>query len=146
MLGTLLLPVYSMDSGAVSLPRNTSVIYLGWIHASHVKGFSKAQKRFALCAVCAVGLCDTGTLLAEVRKATSIPSEIPLFTLQGGFDRSRLKGLNKLMIDMLIKGLSSQAQRSEQDERMLYLLQKDASYVCEDNLSDVLVWYKALGE
>ena len=147
MLGSQLkLPVYSMESGAGSLPQNTSVIYLGWIHASHVKGFSKAKKRFAICAVCAVGLCDTGTMLIEVRKATVIPEDIPLFTLQGGFDRSRLKGLNKLMIDMLIKGLSSQEQRSAQDERMLDLLQKDANYVCEGNLADVLTWYNALRE
>ena len=145
ILGSRLeLPVYSMESGAGSLHQGTPVIYLGWVHASHVKGFSKARKRFALCAVCAVGLCDTGAMLAEVRKATAIPEDIPLFTLQGGFDRSRLKGLNKLMIDLLIKGLSSQAQRSEQDERMLCLLQKDANYVSEENLADVLAWYKAL--
>lgn len=143
ILGSRLeLPVYSMESGAGSLPQGTPVIYLGWVHASHVKGFSKARKRFALCAVCAVGLCDTGSMLAEVRKATAIPEDIPLFTLQGGFDRSRLKGLNKLMIDLLIKGLSSQAQRSEQDERMLCLLQKDANYVSEENLADVLTCTK----
>lgn len=145
MLGSRLgLPVYSMESGAGSLPQGIPVIYLGWVHASHVKGFSKAKKRFAICAVCAVGLCDTGTMLAEVRKATAIPSEIPLFTLQGGFDRSRLKGINKLMIDMLIKGLSSQNQRSAQEERMLYLLQKDANYVCEEHLEGVLNWYDTL--
>ena len=51
-----------------------------------------------------------------------------------------------LMIGMLIKGLSSQAQRSEQDERMLCLLQKDANYVSEENLTDVLAWYEALKE
>lgn len=137
------IPAYSLEAALYGLPQGSAVLYLGWIHASHVKGFSKAKKHFALCAVCAVGLCDTGTMLAEVRKATAIPGEIPLFTLQGGFDRGKLKGMDKLMIDMLIKGLSSQAQRSEQNERMLCLLQKDANYVCEENLADVLTWYEA---
>ena len=104
--------------------------------------YAKAARRFDLRAVCAVGLCDTGTLTSEVRKATSIPEGIPLFTLQGGIDRSRLKGMDKLMISMLTKGLASQKQRSAQDERMLELLSRDESYVGLENLSEVLQWYR----
>ena len=136
------LPVYSLDDADAQLSGGSSVIYLGWIHASHVKGYSKAAKRFDLCAVCGVGLCDTGTLISEVRKATAIPADIPLFTLQGGFDRSKLKGMDKLMISMLIKGLASQKQRSAQDDRMLELLRKDENYVSPENLSGVLQWYR----
>lgn len=91
-----------------------------------------------------MGLCDTGTLITEVRKATSIPKEISLFTLQGGIDKSKLKGMDKFMISMLTKGLSSQKQRSKQDERMLELLTKDASYVSKDNLAEILQWYREI--
>ena len=136
------LPVYSYDEAIFRLSGESPVIYLGWIHASHVKGFSDAVKRFSVCAVCGVGLCDTGTLIPEVRKATSIPEDIPVFTLQGGFDRSKLKGMDKLMISMLTKGLSAQKQRSGQDERMLELLSKDANYVSPENLAGILQWYR----
>jgi len=136
------LPVYSLDEANSQLSGGSPVIYLGWIHASHVKGYSKAASRFDLCAVCAVGLCDTGTLTSEVRKATSIPEGIPLFTLQGGIDRSRLKGMDKLMISMLTRGLAAQKQRSAQDDRMLELLSKDESFVSPENLTEVLQWYK----
>ena len=69
MLGEQLgLPVYSLDAASAQLS-GRAVIYLGWIHASHVKGYARAAKHFAVCAVCGVGLCDTGTLLLEVRKA-----------------------------------------------------------------------------
>ena len=136
------LPVYSYDEAVSGLSGGSRVIYLGWIHASHVKGYSDAARRFSVCAVCGVGLCDTGTLISEVRKATSIPEDIPLFTIQGGFDRSKLKGMNKLMISMLTKGLSAQKQRSTQDERMLELLSKDASYVSMENLVAILQWYR----
>ena len=136
------LPVYSLDEANGQLSGGSPVIYLGWIHASHVKGFSKASGRFDLCAVCGVGLCDTGTLTSEVRKATSIPEDIPLFTLQGGIDRSRLKGMDKLMISMLTKGLASQKQRSPQDDRMLELLSKDENYVSPENLAGLLQWYR----
>ena len=81
-------------------------------------------------------------MISEVRKATSIPEDIPLFTIQGGFDRSKLKGMNKLMISMLAKGLSAEKQRSTQDERMLELLSKDASYVSMENLVAILQWYR----
>ena len=115
---------------------------MGWIHVSHVKGYSDAATHFSVCAVCGVGLCDTGTMVSEIRKATSIPENIPLFTLQGGFDRSKLKGMDKLMISMLTKGLSAQKQRSAQDERMLELLSTDANYVSAENLAGFLQWYR----
>ena len=102
----------AVPSAPETLGSGSNVIYMGWIHASHIKGYSGAAKHFSVCAVCGVGLCDTGTLLSEVRKATSIPENIPLFTLQGGFDRSKLKGMDKMMISMLTKGLSAQKQRS----------------------------------
>ena len=136
------LPAYSLEDAGSHLSGGSPVIYLGWIHASHVKGFSKAASRFDLCAVCGVGLCDTGTLISEVRKATSIPEGIPLFTLQGGIDRGRLKSMDKLMISMLTKGLAYQKQRSAQDDRMLELLSKDENYVSPENLSEVLQWYR----
>ena len=136
------LPVYSLEEANSHLSGGSPVIYLGWIHASHVKGYSAAARRFAVCAVCGIGLCDTGTLTSEVRKATSIPEGIPLFTLQGGIDRGRLKGVDKLMISMLTKGLAAQKQRSAQDDRMLELLRKDESYVSLKNLAGILQWYK----
>ena len=143
MLGSRVgLPVYALQEAEKLLESGTPVIYLGWLHASHVKGFDRAIKRFSIRAVCGVGLCDTGTLTREVRQATKIPDTIPLFTLQGGIDRSSLRGMDKLMISMLTKGLSSQKKLSEQDRRMLELLQTDASYVREENLSEVLEWFE----
>lgn len=94
------LPVYSLDEAKSQLSDGCPVICLGWIHASRVKGYSKSASRFSVCAVCGVWLCDNGMLIYEVRKAPSIPEGIPLFTLQGGFDLRKLKGVDKLMISM----------------------------------------------
>ena len=138
------LPVYSLEDALYGLDQGSPILYLGWIHASAIRDYRKAAKKFSVCAVCGVGLCDTGTLTDRVREATAIPASIPLFTLQGGFDRSKLKGLDKLMISMLVKGLSAQEKRSEQDERMLALLQTDGNYVSPDNLKGILDWYEGL--
>lgn len=137
------LVVYSLKEARTALPAGSPVIYLGCIHASRVKGYARAARRYAVCAVCGVGLCDTGTLTAQVRKTTAIPEDVPLFTLQGGIDRSQLRGVHKLIIAMLTKGLTDQKQRSEQDERILELLRRDENLVSAENLADVLAWYTA---
>lgn len=143
LLGQALeLPVFSLEEGASRLPRGSGVIYLGWLRVSRVQGYRKAARRFSVLAVCGVGLCDTGTMLDQVRKASAIPASIPLFTLQGGLDRGQLKGASKLLIAMLTKGLTDQKQRSAQDQRMLELLTRDGSYVSPENLREPIDWYR----
>ena len=87
------LPVYSLTEAGAKLPAGNCVIYLGWLMAGKVQGYAKAAKRYRVAAVCGVGMGATGSQLADVRKANSLGDELPLFTLQGGFDMSRLKGI-----------------------------------------------------
>lgn len=135
------LRVYSLKEAATKLDSGTQIIYLGWLLANSIKGYKKAAGLFNISAVCAVGLCDTGTAIEEVRKVNSLPESKPLFTMQGGIDISNLNGIHKLMIKMLIKGLSSQKERSEQDERMLELITSDKNYVTEENTDAFMKWY-----
>ena len=135
------LPVCSLCEKTKLPPSGTEIIYLGWLMANGVKGYKKAAKKYRISAVCAVGLCDTGTCVAEVRKASSIPDSIPVFTMQGGMDKSKLRGINKLLINMLTKGLFSQKERSETDERILYLLTHEENFVNENNVAAFMLWY-----
>ena len=41
------IPVYSLDEANAQISGGSPVIYMGWIHASHVQGYSKAEKRFS---------------------------------------------------------------------------------------------------
>jgi len=135
------LPVYALNEAAKHISNGTEIIYLGWLFANSIKGYKKAAKKYKVSSICAVGLCETGTTLDDVRKANALSEEIPLFTMQGGMDKNKLRGINKLMINMLTKGLSSQNERSESDERMLYLVTHDANYVSEENTSAFMEWY-----
>ncbi len=135
------LPVYSLKEAQKSLVSNTPIIYLGWLFANAVKGYKKASRKFKICAVCAVGLCDTGTAITEVRKANAMSNELPLFTMQGGMDKTKLHGINKLMINMLTKGLTSQKDKSKDDEHMLELLTYDKNYVSENNILAFMEWF-----
>ena len=135
------LPVYTLNEAKKKIQKGTEIIYLGWLFANNIKGYKKATKKYKISAICAVGLCDTGTAVAEVRKANSISEETPLFTMQGGMDKTKLRGINKFMINMLTKGLSSRKERTENDERMLELLTHDKNYVSEENITAFMKWF-----
>ena len=136
------LPVYSLDKAAKNIEQGTPVIYLGWLFANSVKGYKKAAKLFDIAAVCGVGLCDTGTMVSDVRKAIALPKDIPLFTMQGGMDIGRLHGMNKFMIEMFIKRLAGKADRSQDEERALELARKGGNLVSEENTAAFMAWYK----
>ena len=140
------LPIYALSEAAKHMSNGTEIIYLGWLFANSIKGYKKTTKKYKVAAICAVGLCETGTALDDVRKANALSQEIPLFTMQGGMDKSKLRGINKLMINMLTKGLSSQNERSESDERMLYLVMHDSNYVSEENTSAFMEWFNKKSE
>jgi len=135
------LKVYDLADNK-ELAENTPIIYCGWLFASNIKGYKKAAKRFNICAVVGVGLCETGALLAEVRKAISLPETTPLFTVQGGMYYDRLKGINKFMIKMLRKGMSAKKDKTEDEERMFNLIMNGGDFVSKDNLAKVIDWYE----
>ncbi len=135
------LPVYELKEAVKRIDKGTSVIYLGWLFANSVKGYKKACRLYDVVAVCAVGLCDTGTAVEEVRKANAMPHTLPLFTIQGGMDKTKLNGINKFMIRMLTKGVEAKKDKTENDEHMLYLLKNDKNYVSAENTAAFIEWY-----
>lgn len=134
------LPAHPLDYALKELPAGTSVIYMGWLMAGSVKDFAKAAKRFAIAAVIGVGLGDTGSQDAAVRKACRLAENVPVFTLQGGMDTARLQGPYRFAIKLLRKGMAAKKNRTPDEERMLELLIKGGDYVSEENLSAVLAW------
>lgn len=136
------LPAYSIKEAGKKLAKGASVIYLGWLFATNVKDYDKASRKYDICAVCGVGLCTTGSLLTEVRQTAKIPEGLPLFTVQGGMDHAKLKGLYKFMINALTKILVSKTQKTDDEKAMLALLQKGGDYVDKSNLKDLLHWYE----
>ena len=87
----------------------------------------------------------TGSQLADVRKANSLGDALPLFTLQGGFDMTKLKGIYKLMMQVMAKtvgkSLAGKQDRTAEEDQMLHLLTQGGSCVSEENLRPVLDWF-----
>lgn len=136
------LPVYELSETKKKLAKGTEIIYMGWLFASSVKGYKKAAKRFSVSAVIGVGLCPTGEMLAEIRKREALPESIPLFTMQGGMDQSSLRGVNRFMINMLAKMLTSKEKTAE-EEAMLELIKNGGYFVDEKNTASFMEWYEA---
>lgn len=130
------LSVFSLKDAISKVPSNSTVVYLGWIKANHIVGFSKAFKKFEISVVCGVGLCKTGTIIKETRAATKIPDSIPLYTLRGGMDYEKLKGINKLLIKMLRKATDKKSEK--QYDEMSKMLLSDENYVSRENLDEVI--------
>ena len=73
---------------------------------------------------------------------------MPVFVLQGGFDRKRLHGIYKLMMTVMKntvgKSLARKPDRTPDEDTMLDLLENGGSRVSPENLSSVLDWYFGL--
>lgn len=147
MLGQQInLPVYTLEEAKLVLEREDPIIYLGWIMASGIKGYKEAAKRFDIRMVCAVGMAPTGSQIEEIRSKNQIPLSVEVFSLQGGFDMGKLRGVNKLMMSMMIKTvgkeLSEKKARSLEEEDMLDLMKNGGSRVSIQNLEEPIKWYE----
>ena len=140
------LPVYSLEDALQSLPQSSPIVYLGWLTAGKVQGYDKAVTKFNLQALCAVGMAKCGSQMEDVRKSNNLPQGLPLFTLQGGFDLKKLRGIYRLMMLVMsktvAKKLAAKPDRTPDEEDMLDLFQNGGNRVSLENLRPVLAWYE----
>ena len=140
------LPVLSLDEAVQQPAADRAVIYMGWLMAGKVQGYAKAARHFRVEAVCGVGMGATGSQIQELRKTNALPASLPVFTLQGGFDITRLRGIYKLMMTIMVKTvgkrLADKPDRSPEEEDMLELLLHGGSRVSGENLAAAEGWYR----
>lgn len=143
------LPAYSAAEAGKYVRTGAEIIYMGWIMAGSVKGYAAAARRYKVCAVCAVGMGQTGTQTDSVRKKTAVPADVPVFTLQGNFDVKSLHGVYRPMMEIMVgtvgKALSEKAGRTPEEDDMLDMMLHGGERVKPSNLSAVLDWYRERG-
>jgi len=139
------LPVYALAEAKTALPAGTTILYMGWLMGSKVKGYKDAAKRFSIACVCGVGMGDPGLHDDDVRTMTRIPEEIPLFTLQGGLERKKLKFGYRMLMNRIapstIKIINKRKEKTHNDLTILAMLMKGKNAVTEEGLIPVLEWY-----
>ena len=141
------LPVYSLEEAKKRVPAGAEVTYLGWIMAGAVKGYGCAARRYRVRAVCGVGMGRTGSQEDAVREKTGVPAEVPVFTLQGDFDVKKLRGIYRLMMEIMVKTagkeLAGKQDRTPEEDEMLDAMLHGGQRVRAGNLRAVLDWYGA---
>ena len=134
------LPAHTLADAQKTLPAGTPIVYMGWLMAGSVKDCKRAAKRFDVQAVVGVGLGDTGAQDEAARKACALPADVPVFTVQGGMDITKLRGPYKLVIKLLTRAMASKKDASPGEARMAELLQSGGDFVSEKELTAVLAW------
>lgn len=139
-------PAYSIEN-APECHDGKDVIYLGWLMAGGIVGYKKAAKKYNVKCVCGVGMSPpSAELVAGFRETLAIPESTAVFYLQGGFDINKLKGPFKLIMKVKVKDIAANLQRkgelSAEEQATLNMTQAGDSCVNEQNLAEVLAWYK----
>lgn len=97
----------------------------------------KARGRWNVICAAAVGMneqCQTyDKLLTEANQAS-----FPLFYLRGGLDKSKLRGFNGMMINMLAEDLEK--SNKPENAEMIKLLKSGADYFSEENLAGIIAF------
>ena len=141
--------VYSAKEAKENLREGSEIIYVGWIMAGSIKGYSHAAKKYKIRAVCAVGMCKTGSQTKEIRVKNSVPTEIPLFTLQGNFSVKKLHGMYKFIMSIMLKtagkALAKKQDRTAEEEDMLEMMTHGENKVRKENLAEFFEKFKKEG-
>lgn len=144
------LPIYNLKKAPRSL-RGKEVIYMGWIMAGGIMGYEQAAKKYDIKLVVQVGMAPPSEAAGARAAEKHGIQGIKVFTLQGGFDYERLRGVNLML--MKVKGASilagiKKAKRkgtlTENQQVTLRMLTEGYSCVCEENLRDVVAWARQL--
>ena len=90
-------------------------------------------------------MSQTGTQTESVRLKTSIPLNVPVFTLQGDFNVKKLHGIYRIMMEIMVKtagkALSEKKDRTPEEDDMLDMMLKGGERVKTENLKAILDWY-----
>ncbi len=131
------IPAYSLKEARSALPQNEEAVFLGWVFANKIQGLKKAAKRWKLTCVCAVGMNPPGEQYLKILKEAN-PVDIPLFYLRGRLDKSKLKWLEKKLLDTI--RIDLEKSKKPGTEEMISILQNGCDYVSEDMLSEPIAY------
>ena len=119
------------------------IIFIGWIMAGAIQGLKEVRESFSnIKAICGVGMMK-GEKYEEETKAKNEITE-PYFFLPGDFDMSKLKGMYKMMMGMMLKMMKGKIKESgdEKGAEMLRMLEDGIILFDEAELDSVIEFLK----
>lgn len=128
---------YSLKEAQKAVPRGEECAFLGWVFANKIQGLPKASKLWKLDCVAAVGMNAQGEKYTQILTEANKP-EVPLFYLRGGLDFSKLKWLQRKLLQAIRSDLEKQNKPGT--EEMIRILRDGCDFVSEDNLTELLAF------
>lgn len=139
------LPAYSLTQAKKILSSDTEIIYFGWVMAGTIKGYASANKKFNILAVCAVGMCQSGSQIEILRKKNNISDKVALFSLQGNLDIKKLHGFYRLMMNIMVKVVVKELKDKKdctlEEKDMLEMMLNKKEIMKTENLKPVIDWF-----
>ncbi len=131
------IPVYSFKEAKKKVPRNEEAVFLGWIFANKIQGLGKAKKLWKLKCAFGVGMNAKSEKYSQILKEAN-PVGSPLFYLRGGLDLSKLKWLQKKLLETIRADMEKQNKPGT--EEMIAILRDGCDFVSEENLTEALAF------
>lgn len=130
-------PAYSLKEAQKALQKDEEAVFLGWVFANKIQGLSKAQKRWNLVCACAVGINPRSDKYIEILKESN-PTDIPIFYLRGKLDLTKLKWLQRKLLETIRADLEKQNKPGT--EEMISILKNGCDLVSEDMLKETIAY------
>lgn len=87
------------------------VIYVGWVFAGKVAGYTRAEKKLNVAAVVSVGMGAVNEQSVGFSRAkNNIPDGVELFCLQGGFAMNKLPLPLRLIMKLKVKEIAGRLE------------------------------------
>lgn len=128
--------------------KELKVVYIGWLMAGGIKGFKSASKKLNIGAVVQVGMSPvTEESEAKGRAKNDINPNVPLFSLQGGFNMKKLplyfRPIMKAINKKIAKGLSCKSELTAQEQATLNMAQNGVGEPASWCVDDIVQWCRA---
>lgn len=129
------IPCYDVIEAGQYLNKGDEIIYLGWVCAGRICGYSKANRMYNVKCCGAVGIYpESEEYIEELRAGNHV--EQKLFYMRGGMDHSKLNWLYKKIINLVAKVMKNENKPG--GEELVQTLEKGASFVSGDNVEDMV--------
>lgn len=118
------------------------IVFISWIMAEMICKLKKAQKKFNVVYLAAVGaMPNTSDYYNEILSKNNV-LDAKFYYLQGGVDINRLKGLKKIIIGIMASRFASATASSEEEtaknELLRDIFNSKTNYVSKENISAML--------
>ena len=138
---------YNFEEAKQKVHKNEEIIYMGWIMAGTIKNYKKIKIMYNnIIAICAVGMGRPKENQYDYLKEKNNINGVNLFYLQGGFDKKKLKGIYKFMINSIEKilrpKLEAKTNKTDEEIEMLEMINKGKNCVKKENLDGIIKFLK----